>query len=83
MCCMFLGERWSTQCVPGHFLLSVSMWQLLQLMRCLEYAGATHLCELVGKYLNQEEKNTSWEAGSVEMVREQKSSFQIRKDNVY
>lgn len=40
-----------------------------------EYSGATLLGELVGKHLNLEEK-MSWETGSGEMVRAQKSREQ-------
>lgn len=49
----------------------------------LEYARATPLGDLVRKHPNQGEKKMFWEAGSIEIVREQKRSFQKTKDNVY
>lgn len=46
----------------------------------LGYTGATPLCEVAGKDLNQDEKKKKKLLGKLEcsMVRGQKSSFQIR-----
>lgn len=52
-------------------------------MLCLEYSRGTPLGELVRQHPKQGEKKMFWEAGSGEMVTEQKRSFQKSKDNVY
>lgn len=38
--------------------------------------------ESLGKDLDQGQKKTPWDVGSIDMVKEQKCSFQI-KDNIY
>lgn len=47
-----------------------------------EYSGATLLGELVGKHPNLEEK-MSWDTGSGEMVRAQKSREQKRMEQKF
>lgn len=65
-----------------YVLLSTSAWQWLQLMMYLGYAEATPLCESLGKDLDQDQKKTPWDVGSIDTIKEQKCSFQI-KDSVY
>lgn len=43
---------------------------------------ATPLCESLGKDLDQDQKKTPWDVGSIDTIKEQKCSFQI-KDSVY